>query len=288
MNNKKTEKLPLVSIGVPVFNEETYICETLDSLLAQNYENIEIIISDNCSTDATATICKKYAAENSHLIYTKTSENRGPGDNFNQVLFKATGEYFMWASGHDLWQENYVKSCVETFLQYESAVLVFTKSEWIDEQNKQFQEAFGGSDTRGLTTIARYITVFWGHMNMFLGLIKRDILIQEKFINTVGADLIILSALALEGDFVFAENTKWSRREFRREKNYAQRLERYRSEEYGLSRSIFSKVFPLFRLPLELIRIVLKAKLGLAEKSLLLMLLFVLFPFRYIVGKFFR
>ena len=56
----KEHKQPLVSIGVPVFNGEKTLAWALDSLLGQDYANLEIIISDNASTDTTAEICEKY------------------------------------------------------------------------------------------------------------------------------------------------------------------------------------------------------------------------------------
>ena len=68
---------PLVSIGVPVYNGEKGLALALDSLLCQNYKNLEIIISDNCSTDNTSDICKQYASKDSRITYYRFEENKG-------------------------------------------------------------------------------------------------------------------------------------------------------------------------------------------------------------------
>ena len=83
MNDSNVESSPLVSIGVPVFNEEQYLDATLRSLVSQTYDRLEIIISDNFSTDKTAEICQKYQADSAKIIYNKMDENRGPAANFN-------------------------------------------------------------------------------------------------------------------------------------------------------------------------------------------------------------
>jgi len=106
-------ELPLVSIGMPVYNGEKYITRALDSLLAQNYEKIEIIISDNASTDRTPKIMEEYAAKYPNIrIYTQ-SENVGAQANFIKVLKLAHGEYFMWAAVDDYWLPAFIPTLVK-------------------------------------------------------------------------------------------------------------------------------------------------------------------------------
>jgi glycosyltransferase involved in cell wall biosynthesis len=103
------EEKPLVSIGMPVFNGENFISEALDSLLCQNYKNIEIIISDNCSTDRTETICRKYSKLDTRIFYKRQPSNLGAVNNFLEVLRRSKGNYFMWASADDLWGNRFVE-----------------------------------------------------------------------------------------------------------------------------------------------------------------------------------
>jgi glycosyltransferase involved in cell wall biosynthesis len=105
-------EFPLVSIGLPVYNEEKMISRALDSLLAQTYPNFEIMISDNRSTDKTAEICKAYAQKDNRIKLNLNEENLGINANFRIVQKNGRGKYFMWAGADDYWDPNYLKTLV--------------------------------------------------------------------------------------------------------------------------------------------------------------------------------
>jgi glycosyltransferase involved in cell wall biosynthesis len=90
-----------ISIGLPVYNGEKYLDEAIYSLLSQSYRNIEIIISDNASTDKTEEICRNYARNDNRIKYVRLSENIGAISNFKHVLRLANGKYFMWHAADD-------------------------------------------------------------------------------------------------------------------------------------------------------------------------------------------
>lgn len=79
-------KVPRLSIGLPVYNGEEYLAESLDALLGQTYEDFEIIISDNASTDSTGDMCKRYARQDSRIRYVLQSENIGLARNHDFVF----------------------------------------------------------------------------------------------------------------------------------------------------------------------------------------------------------
>jgi hypothetical protein len=136
-----------------------------------------------------------------------------------------------------------------------------------------------------MDVIARYFTVLWGNMHPVLGLIRREDLVVCPIINTVGGDLIILTRMALRGDFLHAVSTTWSRREFRQELTYNDKLRRYKSVSFGLAPTVLSRIFPLLRLPLELIRAVFTSKQRLWVKLVIVLLLLPTFPVRYVAGR---
>jgi glycosyltransferase involved in cell wall biosynthesis len=103
---------PLVSVGLPVYNGERTLREAIDSLLAQDYANFELIISDNASIDHTPEICLQYASKDKRIRYYKNNENKGASSNFLKVLQLSRGEYFMWAA-HDKWEKFYISELVE-------------------------------------------------------------------------------------------------------------------------------------------------------------------------------
>jgi glycosyltransferase involved in cell wall biosynthesis len=118
-----TENAPILSIGVPVFNGEPYIAQSLGAILRQTFTNLEVIVSDNASTDRTGEICRSYAARDKRIRYSRSLTNIGLLPNFRRVLELASGEYFMWAASDDYWSPNYVETLVACLEQNPDAVL---------------------------------------------------------------------------------------------------------------------------------------------------------------------
>jgi glycosyltransferase involved in cell wall biosynthesis len=108
--------IPMVTIGMPVFNGAMYLRDALNSILAQTYPNFELVISDNCSTDGTAEICKEYVQKDTRIRYVRQHSNIGPSLNFKFVLNQARGSYFTWAAADDVRSPDFLESNVR-FLQ---------------------------------------------------------------------------------------------------------------------------------------------------------------------------
>lgn len=106
---------PLVSIGVPLFNAAETVSRTLDALLAQTWDNLEIIISDNASTDDTEAICRAYAAKDPRITYSRNATNVGILENFRKVCLASQGLYFFWAAHDDWWDARFVERLVDAF-----------------------------------------------------------------------------------------------------------------------------------------------------------------------------
>src|ERR1700754_583434 len=94
---------PRLSIGLPVYNSEDYLAESLEALLGQSFEDFELIISDNASTDGTADICRRYRGQDSRIRYIRQPRNIGGAPNHNFLVHEARGELFKWASHDDLY-----------------------------------------------------------------------------------------------------------------------------------------------------------------------------------------
>ncbi|WP_299776494.1 glycosyltransferase family 2 protein [uncultured Formosa sp.] len=96
-------KLPLVSIMIPTYNQANYIGKTIESALIQDYANLEIIISDDCSPDNTEEICEKYLKVNRKIKYFRNKTNLGRVKNYHTTLYnRAKGEYVLNLDGDDL------------------------------------------------------------------------------------------------------------------------------------------------------------------------------------------
>jgi glycosyltransferase involved in cell wall biosynthesis len=115
---------PLVSIGIPTYNRASLVGRAIDSALAQDYLHLEIIVSDNASSDGTAAACQERAARDSRVRYVRQPRNVGATRNFEEVLRLASGEYFMWLGDDDWLDVDYVRICMGVLLGGPAIALV--------------------------------------------------------------------------------------------------------------------------------------------------------------------
>lgn len=128
MNNQ-----PLVSVPVITYNSAKFVLETLESIKAQTYENIELIISDDCSTDNTVELCQKWVEDNKErFVRTQviTSEtNTGVSANLNRAEAACQGEWVKGIAGDDLLMPDCLENCVNYITQYPDRHVVFGRYE---------------------------------------------------------------------------------------------------------------------------------------------------------------
>lgn len=283
--NEEVSRPPLISIGIPVYNEGRFLEESLSSLLSQDYQNLEIIISDNASTDRTEEICREFCIRDKRIRYHRFDINQGATANFKKVVDLAQGRYFIWAAGHDLWSPNLISECVDVLEKNPDGVIAFGSCQWIDAAGRQMARASGWTDTRGMDPVGRFFSVFWGNMHPILGVMRIDALRQARFLACIGSDLLMLSELVLMGHFIHAPSASWYRREFRGDESHRDRMKRYRSPQYMLTHSLLDRFFPVLRLPHELIKVVLRSRVSWFEKLGILGILVPSLPVKYVIGR---
>jgi glycosyltransferase involved in cell wall biosynthesis len=104
---------PLVSVCIPTFNRAALLKRALEHLFACSYANIEIIVSDNGSTDGTRDLCEDLCAVHGNLRYFRHPVNRGPTPNFSFAREQARGKYFLWHGDDDYLGPNFIAECVD-------------------------------------------------------------------------------------------------------------------------------------------------------------------------------
>ena len=206
-----TQRRPRVSIGVPVFNGERFLEQALHSIVTQTFSNIEIIISDNASTDRTGEICRAFAARDQRIRYFINKVNRGASWNFNRVFELAWGELFKWAAADDICAPEFLTRCVAALDQFPTAVMAMTNVAEIDEFGHIFDSITVPGNTlvptipSGAPAHVRFRqTIRPDHIciNIF-GLIRSDVLRRVgPMKNYEDADRLILAHLALRGPCV--------------------------------------------------------------------------------------
>lgn len=194
----------LVTIGLPVYNGARYLREALDSLIAQDYPDFEIIISDNASEDETEAICRNYAARDSRIRYFRAERNMGALWNAVQVYQAAKGEYFLLAADDDLRHPEYLSRCVAALERNPRALFCCTDIRLINEEGHDISATFEFQSYRpvGPTPRARLLALLrsttWLHI---YSLIRTPALAQTRLGQHMwGADVVQVAEMCLRGE----------------------------------------------------------------------------------------
>ncbi len=222
-------KKRLVSVGLPTYQGEARIAHALDSLLAQTYSEIEIIVSDNCSQDRTVEIAEAYALRDPRIRVFRQKENTGRINNFVFVLRQARGDYFMWAGDDDEWEPQFVEVLLrglETHPSHGVALSSFYHPVPIIAPLKIVSFA-GDQSTTSLSYRETFKkTVMHGPMDIFIsGLWRREMaekLFSRGVPDTIAWDRIIMAEAALMTHFYSAPDVL-----FHKYKNVASIKSRY-------------------------------------------------------------
>lgn len=213
---------PLVSIGMPVYNGERFIRQALDSLLAQDYENFELIISDNASADGTQEICLEYAARDKRIRYYRNESNLVALANFNRVLGLAQGSYFMWAAHDDVWEPSYISTLSRNLISASEAVLAFSAFNNVNEHGveiRTYPHLFELPSANLFQRLWNYMIQEenLGKANLIYGLMRWSA-IQEAGGSKVwgkglwGADMLVVFRLLSLGNLVLTEDLLFHKR----------------------------------------------------------------------------
>lgn len=201
-----TSKDPRLTIGIPVYNGENYLAETLDAILAQTFENFEVLIADNASTDGTEAICRAYVEKDPRVRYHRQPQNLGAAPNYNDVYHRSLGEYFKWSAHDDLIEPTFLEECVSVLDEHSEYVVACTMFDSIDSEGAHIGDgqprpglSSGEVSNRIRTSIYPYRKGGASDAVIF-GLIRRSALDRTRLHGSyTGSDRTILLELALLG-----------------------------------------------------------------------------------------
>lgn len=208
---------PKVSIGVPVYNADRYLAGCLESLCAQTMTDLEIVISDNHSSDQTEAICRDFASRDPRVRYFRQRENRGSAWNFNEVFRQSRGRYFKWQAYDDLSAPTFLERCCEVLDQQPDVVWCHSLSIRLDADDQELPLPTdanpahsvlpppGRSSRTSSSPAERFRAVVLGtpFCADTYGLIRRQALAQTRLeLPFYGSEKPMLAELALLGKFV--------------------------------------------------------------------------------------
>ena len=206
---------PAVTIGVPVYNGERHLRQALDALLAQTFTDVEIIVSDNASTDSTPAIIAEYAARDRRIRVLRQSHNIGAMRNWNVLAHAARGRYFKWAPANDFCSPNLIEDCVALLEREPAAVLCYGRTRLIDDEGLPIDGEVLDIEIDQPRPSDRYhqLVLALRLNNPIAGVIRTGALLHTGLVRTYpGGDIPMMLELALAGAFRIAPGATAFRR----------------------------------------------------------------------------
>lgn len=195
----------LVSVGLPVFNASDRIEGVVRSVLAQDHENLELVICDNASTDDTEDVCRTLAAEDSRIAYHRNATNVGLLNNFVGAMRLANGTFFRWIGDDDSLDPSYMSRCLDAFADDARLILVTTQIEYTGPDGVTETAPYDGTALRSDDPVARLSELLRlfneSHllMDTCYGVFRRDRVIDVERRNMMNDDQVYSAKLALLG-----------------------------------------------------------------------------------------
>lgn len=204
-----------LTIGLPVYNGENFLAASLESLLGQTYDDFELIISDNASTDRTTDICKQYAKLDSRIRYIRQNYNIGLVRNEQFVMRQATGQLFKLAAHDDLYASDLLKKCIEALDSHPEVVVAHCWEARIDAQGSVVEAMkYSVAVDRPQAPQRFHSMLFDGWDDYTYGVMRTDVLLQTHLCGSHHmADRSINVELSLYGPFYLVPEWLYFRRE---------------------------------------------------------------------------
>ena len=262
--------LPAVTIGIPVYNGEIFLEEAIRSALSQTRDDLELVISDNASTDRTHEICSDYALKDPRVRYFRNAQNLGAAPNYNIVFAHARGRFFKWLAHDDRITPTYVAKTTRVLESRTEAVLCNSVVSYIDAQGEPLGLYNTGLSLADVPSASKR----WAHLVLhshscvdFFGMFRRSALHGSlRHGSFHGADRALLAQMALRGRLVQLPAPLVQMREHENRYTRAKRRSTERASWHDAS--IRGRVnFPTWRLYFEYLKMLQAAQIAPAEKA---------------------
>jgi glycosyltransferase involved in cell wall biosynthesis len=260
--------IPRVSVGLPVYNGERFVAQAIESILSQTFQDFELIISNNASTDRTEEISQAYAVRDPRIRYYTNDVNRGAVWNHNRVFELARGEFFKWNCADDLCAPEFLARCVAALDEHSAAAMAVSQPMEIDEYGKPLESPTAPGHTllpavppdapvhvrfrQNIRLDHRCLTIY--------SLIRSDLLRRTGPMGGYAdSDRVLLAHLALFGPCIVIPETLLFNRDHpgRFSRSYDQNYESWRERAVWMDPSnARGLVFPFWKELFELLRVV--------------------------------
>ncbi len=201
----RTPDTPLVSIGMPLYNSESWVADSIESILQQSEQDFELIISDNASTDRSYAIAEQYARRDPRIRLFRQETNSGAPANYRFVAGHARARHFKWATSSDLLSVNFLSECVHSLEAHPEAVLCYGQTRLFTNSIADSKDYEDGLQLGMADPVERFacVTDRLGFNNAINGVIRRDALMRTSIMpDCYSCDNLVVAELALSGTII--------------------------------------------------------------------------------------
>jgi glycosyltransferase involved in cell wall biosynthesis len=262
---------PRLTIGLPIYNGEAFVDQCIQSIVNQTYQDFELIVCDNASTDRTPELVEAWCSRDGRLQLHRASVNRGAAPNFNWCFELGRGELFKWCAVDDLMEPECVATCVAGLDASPEAVLAYPGAVDIDEAGASLGEIYDNREhyefASSDVSLRFRDLICQGHscISVF-GVVRRSALQRSSLIGSYPAsDKVLLAELGLQGPFVRVPGDLILHRQHKKRSVTEHGTLRERMAWFNTAHR--GPVFPHFRLLREYSRAALVSTLPLAERA---------------------
>ncbi|MFK8015365.1 MAG: glycosyltransferase family 2 protein [Gammaproteobacteria bacterium] len=206
-----------ITVGMPVYNGEQYLESAISAVLEQTFDDFELLIADNASSDQSGDICRDLAAGDSRIRYLRNQKNIGAAANYNLLYDQARTPYFRWSNADDLLDPTLHQKCYDALVAHPEAALAAGTTILIDGDGNEtgaYDDNLHIVDPRPSRRLCSFLRRV-GMTNVIYGLMRTDALKHTDLMGngTVpAADTIFMGQLVLQGAFIKLDEPLFYRR----------------------------------------------------------------------------
>ncbi len=242
----------LISIGMPVYNGEKNLKEAITSILSQSYKNLELIIADDSSTDRSREIYEQFAKKDKRIKIFRHKKNIGSILNFNFVLEKARGKYFMWAAQDDIREQSALKELIRLHNEFPDAVLAVShyKNLFNNKKYVVYPKATINNNQTIIISLANFLKS--SNLSFFYGLHKTANLkksggyLRDSRPYFKSSDFLTIYKVLLNGKFVYTSKVLFYKRDTGLFTNQFEIIKNLRFDSLVFNKILRYLFFPLF------------------------------------------
>jgi len=204
-----------ITIGMPTYNAENHVAEAIECVLNQSFGDLDLLISDNASTDNTENICRHYMNNDNRVKYFRHQQNLGATENYNFVFRKSRSELYKWHSSNDYFTENTIEKCIDVLDKFSEVVLCYPPTKLFNQSFDDAEDYDDNMIARSDSAVNRFFHVIdnMALNNVMNGVIRSNALQKTPLIREFPyADRNMVAELALLGKIVSAEGCCFYRR----------------------------------------------------------------------------